>query len=56
MKGKGKASSKGGAHLRMFIYVWASRVDASGQRASGGLGIEDASEEEGDEGRRRALG
>ena len=42
--------------MRMFIYLWAGRVDASGQRASGGLEIEDASEEEGDEGRRRALG
>ena len=56
MKGEGKVSSKGGAHLRMFIYLWADRVDVSGQRASGGLEIEDMSEEEGDEGRGRALG
>ena len=56
MKGEGKVSSKGGAHLRMFIYLRAGRVDVSGQRASGGLEIEDMSEEEGDEGRGRALG
>ena len=55
MKGEGKVSSKGGAHLRMFIYLWADRVDVSGQRASGGLEIEDVSEEEGDKGRGRAL-
>ena len=56
VEGEGKVPGKGRARLRMFIYLWAGRVDASGQRASGGLEIEDASEEEGDEGRRRALG
>ena len=55
MKGEGGVSSKGGAHLRMFIYLRAGRVDASGQRASGRLEIEDVSEEEGDEDRGRAL-
>ena len=56
LKGEGKVSSQGEAHLRMFIYLWTGRVDVSGQRASCGLEIEDTKEKEGDEGRGRALG